>query len=77
MQSFDRTGGRHGIEAIAQRESVSELVLADVELVDHLRLDLERLVHRKQRVVHHVAVVARDVRCGRDGIEDAQIGLRN
>jgi hypothetical protein len=65
------------LEPVAQRERVRELILAHFVLVHHLRLDLELLVHREQRVVHHVAVIARDVRRGADRIENAQIGLRD
>ena len=39
--------------------------------------DLELRVGREQRVVDHVAVIAGDVRGGRDRVEDAQVGLRD
>ena len=45
-------------EAVAQGEGLGELVGRDVVLVDHLRLDLELLVHREQRVPDEVAVIA-------------------
>ena len=45
-------------EAVAQGEGVGELVGRDVVLVDHLRLDLELLVHREQRVPDEVAVIS-------------------
>jgi hypothetical protein len=53
-----------------KRESIGELVRTDVVFVDHLRLDLALVVHREERVVDHVAVVARDVRGGPDRIDD-------
>ncbi len=64
-------------EPVAQRKGVGELVARELPLVHHLRLDLEFGVGREQRVVHHVAVVARDVGGGRDRIQDAQVGLRD
>ena len=78
MQSAERTGcAVMELQAVAQREGVGELVVAELALVDHLRLDLELRVDREQRVVDHVAVVAGDVGRGRDRIEDAQIRLRH
>src|SRR3546814_1965248 len=37
--------------------------------------DLEIGIHRKQRVVDEIAVVARDVGCGPDGIEVLQVRM--
>ena len=78
MQSAERTGcAVMELEAVAQREGVGELVVAERPGIDHLRLRLEVLVEREQRVVDHVAVVARDVGRGPDRIEAAQIRLRD
>jgi CRP/FNR family cyclic AMP-dependent transcriptional regulator len=78
----DAVGRAYGLaivelESVAQRENVSELVFAELPFVDHLRLDFELLVRGEQGVVHHVAVIARDVRGGPDRIEAAQVGLRD
>ncbi|MNC86852.1 hypothetical protein D3C83_25380 [compost metagenome] len=64
-------------QPVAQRERVGQLVRAEFPLVHHLRLDLELRIDREERVIDHVAVVARDIRGGRDRIEDAQVGLGN
>ena len=76
----DAIGAAHRLpivefEPVAQREAVEELVRRDAEIADHLRMRLELRVERKQRVEHHVAVVARDVRCRPDRIEHMQIRL--
>ena len=55
---------------LAQRERVGEAVGAHRVLVDHLRLDLAARVGCEQRVVDHVAMVARDIRGGPDRIDD-------
>ena len=65
------------LEAIAQRKRVRQLVAAQLVLVHHLRLDLKLGIGGEQRVVDHVPVVAGDVRGGGDGIENAQVSLRN
>jgi hypothetical protein len=65
------------LQAVAQREGVREAVLAHLVLVHHLGLDLELRIDGEQRVVDHVAMVARDVRGGGNGIQDAQIRLRD
>ena len=57
------------LQAVAQREGVGELVVGDLP-VRHLRLDLEIGIRRQQRVVDHVAVIARDVGGGEAGIDD-------
>ena len=64
-------------QAVAQRESVGELVRALVVLLEHLRLDLALLVHGEERVVDHVAVVARDVGGGPDRIDDLDVGMHH
>ena len=64
-------------EAVAQRETVVELVRRDLELADHLGLRPELGVDREQRVEHHVAVVAGDVGRRPDRIEHLHIGLRD
>src|SRR3546814_9802526 len=53
------------------------LVGADLVFLDHLWFRLELVVHRKQRVVDHVAVIARDIRGGHDRVGDAQAGMRH
>ena len=64
------------LQAVAQGEGVGELVVADFP-VRHLRLDLEIGIGRQQRVVDHVAMIARDVGGGETGIDDAQIGMHH
>ena len=74
--------GRDGLavvelEPVAQREGPGELVGRDVPLVDHLRLDLQVVVEREQRVVDHVAVVAHDEGRGPDRIEDLEVRVHD
>ena len=64
-------------EAVAQRERVLHAVRRHGGPIDHLRFDLKVLVRAEERVVHKIAVVARDVGGRPDGIEDLQIGLRH
>ena len=64
-------------QAVAQHEGVSLAVGRGLPLVDHLRLGLEVFVHREQRVVDHVAVVAADVGGGPDRIDVLQVGMRD
>ena len=64
-------------EAVAQRERVRELVLADLVLVHHLRLDLALGVHGEERVVDHVAVIAHDVGGRPDRIDDLEIRVQD
>ena len=78
----DRVLGRDGLavvpqQAVAQREGVGQVVVADLVAVDHLRLDLEILVQREQRIVDHIAVVAADIGRGPDRIDDLQIGMHH
>ncbi len=63
------------LQPVAQGDGVEEPVLADLVLVCHLRLHFEVLVDGEQRVVHHVAVVAGDVRRRPNRIEHAQVGF--
>src|SRR5204863_9901303 len=46
-------------------------------LVHHLRLDLALGIHREQRVVDHVAVVADDGGGGPDRIDDLEVRVQN
>jgi len=64
-------------QAGTQRKAVSQLVVADRPAVDHLRLRLEILVERKQRVEDEVAKIACHIGCRPDRIDAAQIGLRD
>jgi hypothetical protein len=64
-------------EAVAQLEGPGELVVAHCPALDHLRLGLELLVEREQRVVDQVAVVAHDVGGGPDRIEDLEIRMHH
>ena len=64
-------------EAVAQRERVLHAVRRHGGPIDHLRFDLKVLVRAEERVVHKIAVVARDVGGRPDRIEDFQIGLRH
>src|SRR6185295_1006775 len=76
IRSRDRLAVMPG-KAVAQNESPGLAVGRGLVLVDHLRLGLEIAVHREQRVVDHVAVVARDVGRGPDRIDVLQVGVRN
>ncbi len=84
-EAFDRRqhiGRRDGLavvpfEAVAQLEGPGELVIAHRPALDHLRLGLELVVEREQRVVDQVAVVAHDVGGGPDRIEDFQIRVHD
>ena len=64
-------------EAVAQCKGVAELVGALRPAVDHLRLRLEILVEREQRVEDEVAEIACDVGRRPDRIDAAQVGLRD
>ena len=64
-------------QSVAQRERIGELVRRNVVLVDHLRLDLALLVHREERVVDHVAVIAGDVGGGPDRVDDLEVGMHH
>ena len=64
-------------EPVAQREGVGQLVRRLVVFLDHLRLDLALLVHREERVVDHVAVVAGDVGRGPDRIDDLEVRMHD
>jgi hypothetical protein len=50
-------------EPVAEGERISELVVGNFP-IRHLRLDLEIGIRRQQRVINHVAVIARNVRGG-------------
>jgi hypothetical protein len=64
-------------QAVPQRESVGQVVVADLIRPDHLRLNVHLLVEGKQGVVDHVAVVAADVRCGPDRIDDFEVRMHD
>ena len=83
--AFDRgdaIGGAHRLavmpfQAVAQGEAVGQLVVAGRPAIDHLRLRLEVLVEREQRVEDQIAEIARDIGGRPDRVDAAQIGLRN
>src|SRR5262249_2515552 len=62
---------------VSQRHRVGELVRAEIELADHLRLDLAVGVRGEERVVDHVAVVPHDVGRGPDGVYDLEVGVHD
>ena len=64
-------------QAFAQGDGVGQPVGAGANAFRHLRLDAKLLVHRKQHVVDHVAVVAHDVRAAPDGIEGFEIRVHD
>ena len=64
-------------QPVAQLEGPGQAVVAGRPAVDHLRLDLELLVHGEQRVVEHVAVIARDVGAAPDRIEHLHVGMHD
>src|SRR5262249_18479864 len=53
---------------------VRELVGADVVAVHHLRANLAVRVGGEERVVDHVAVIARDVAAAPDRVQDLEVG---
>ena len=59
----------------AQLESPGFAVFAGAVTLHHLRLDLALAVLREQGVVNHVAMVARHIGRGPNGIEHRQIGV--
>ena len=65
------------LELVAQREGVDELVLGDVDLVDHLRLGLHVGVVAEQRVVDQHAVDVGDGLRRPDRVEDAHVGMQH
>ena len=78
----DAIGGPYGLaimpfQAVAQDEAVGQLVVAGSPAIDHLRLRLEILVERKQRVEHQVAEIARDIGGRPDRVDAPQIRLRD
>ena len=78
MQSSAVTGvpSCHSSPSRSLKVQVSPSSL-DTPGVDHLRLDLELLVHGEQRVVEHVAVIAHDVGAAPDRIEHLEIGMHD
>jgi hypothetical protein len=60
-------------QAFAQAKRVGDLVVRDAPGLNHLRLDLQVGIQRKQRVVNHVPVIAHDVGRGPYRIDDFQI----
>ena len=65
-------------EAVAQGEGVGEPVGAQRPSVSTIcGCGCELLVHREQRVPHHVAVVAHDVGGGPDRIEDLEVRMHH
>src|SRR5262249_11715902 len=80
LDGGDADLGRHRLaivpfQPVAQGEGPHRLVGRHVVLFDHLRLDRVVLVHREQRVVDQVAVVARDVGRRPDRIKDRQVAV--
>jgi hypothetical protein len=75
-------GGAHlravmPFETGAQREMPGELVVADRPLVDHLRLRLEILIEREQRIEDEIAEIASDIGGRPDRVDASEIGLRD
>ncbi len=70
----DRAAVRE-FEAGTQGEAPLLAVPGTAVLLHHLRLRLAARVLREQRVVHHVAEVARDVGGGEGRVEDLQVGM--
>jgi len=80
LQRCDDVRRRHRVavgelESRAQCEAPLLAVLRGRVLLHHLRLRLAGGILREQRVVDHVAEVARDVGRGEGRIEDLQIGM--
>ena len=78
----DAIGGAHRLavmpfQAVAQDEAVGQLVVADRPAIDHLRLRLEILVEREQRVEDQIAEIAGDIGRRPDRVDAAQIRLRD
>src|SRR5215472_4537415 len=64
-------------EPIAQCELVEELVVADCPAIDHLRLRLEILVEREQRIEDEIAEIPRHIRGRPNRVDTPQIRLRD
>ncbi len=83
--AFDRSdaiGGTHRLavmplQTIAQDEAVGQLIVAGIPAIDHLRLRLEILVEREQRIEHQITEISRDIGCRPDRIDASQIRLRD
>jgi len=82
VQRSDAVLGGHGLpimeqQAVAQGEGVGELVVAHFPAFEHLRLDLQLVVDRQQRVVDHVAVVAHDIGSCPKRIDDLDVRMHD
>ena len=82
LQRGDHVARRDGaavVEAqpLAQGEAVGAAILAHGPALDHLRLRLELVVAREERVVDHHAVDAGDGLRGPEGIERADIRMHD
>src|SRR3984893_6424428 len=64
-------------QALAQRESIGQLIAAGCPAIDHLRLRLEVLVEREQRVENQIAEIAGDIRRRPDRVDAPEIRLRD
>ena len=60
-----------------QSKGVLQAIGADIPGVHHLRLRLEFIIEREQRVVDHIIVIARDIRCSPDRARIFQVRVWN
>ena len=82
LDGGDAIGGAHRLavmplQPVAQDEAVAQLVVAGSPAIDHLRLRLEILVEREQRIEDQVTKIARDIGGRPNRVDAAQIRLRN
>jgi hypothetical protein len=78
----DAVGGANGLpvvpfEPVAQNEPIDQLVVAGGPAIDHLRLRLEILVERKERVEDQIPEIAGHIGRRPDRVDAAQISLRD
>ena len=81
-QARDDIAAEHG-RAIMEKQPSTQLeppcqaIIANGVALDHLRPDVEIVVHAVKRVEHHLGMSARDIIRRQDGIEQGKIGIRH
>src|SRR5260370_30761025 len=65
------------LQAVAQDEAVGQFIVAGSPAINHLRLRLEILVEREQRIKDQITEIARDISRRPDRVDASQVRLRN
>src|SRR5260370_20457186 len=65
------------LQAVAQDAAVGQFIVAGSPAINHLRLRLEILVEREQRIKDQVTEIARDISRRPDRVDASQVRLRN